>query len=132
MTATRPTARALKLALSFVAAAFLVSVALPLAGCTPTPPNEAPGIAGTVTSLQPGDERPASFLVEGPTQLTGAVMDKASVTVATATLFFDAAGKPTKASGVVVGTKVKVWFDGVVAESYPVQGTAKAVQILGK
>ena len=29
------------------------------------------------------------------------------------------------------GTKVTVWFSGGVAESYPVQGGASAVQILG-
>jgi len=27
---------------------------------------------------------------------------------------------------------VRVWFTGPVAESYPVQGAAQAVQILGK
>ena len=47
-------------------------------------------------------------------------------------MFFDSSGSPTKPSGVGVGTNVRVWFSGAVAESYPVQGTAQAVQILGK
>lgn len=104
-----------------------------LAGCgaggTSLPSTPA-GITGAVTSLVAGDERPASMLVEGPAQPAGAVSDKAQVTVGPATQFFDASGKPAKGSGIKTGTQVKVWFDGAVAESYPVQGTAQAIQIL--
>ena len=61
-----------------------------IAGCAQKLPDAAPGITGTVTSLQPGDGRPASVLVEGGQQPPGAVSDKAQVTIAPGTTFFDA------------------------------------------
>jgi hypothetical protein len=64
-------------------------------------------------------------------QPAGAAPNKAQVTIEPATLFFDAAGKPGKASTIAVGTKVKVWFSGEVSESYPLQGRAQDVQVLG-
>jgi hypothetical protein len=103
-------------------------------GCTPSLPSGPPGITGTVTSIVPGDGRPASLLVEGPRpQPQGAVSDKAHVSIPPATQFFGAqGGRATLAQvgAIAKGTKVRVWFEGAVAESYPVQGSAKAVQIL--
>jgi beta-N-acetylhexosaminidase len=115
--------------------AVLLSLALvagAIAGCAQKLPSTPPGITGTVTNLQPGDGRPASVLVEGVQQPSGAVSDKAQVTIAPGTMFFDGSGQPTEGAGLSVGTKVRVWFEGPVAESYPVQGTALAVQILGE
>jgi len=110
----------------------LAAAAVALVSCAATPPSEPAGITGTVTSLVPGDERPDSILVEAPAAPTSSSANKAQVTITPQTLFFGADRKPAKASGIVVGTKVAVWFEGPVAESYPVQGRAKAVQILGK
>ncbi len=118
-------------AIALLAAIIALSALAVLSGCAPVLPGTPPGITGSVTSFVPGDERPASMLVEGPAQPSGAVSDKAQVTIEPATMFFDAQGKPTKASSIVVGTRVRVWFNGAVAESYPVQGSASAVQILG-
>ena len=122
-----------------VSAAMAVAVllAVMLSGCSggPTVPSEPAGITGSVTSLVAGDGRPASFLVEGGSpQPAGAVSDKANVDVPTSTQFFDAKGEPATLGAIgaiATGTRVKVWFQGAVAESYPVQGSAKAVQILG-
>jgi hypothetical protein len=121
-----------RIMIALLSLALAACVAGPLAGCAPVLPTAPAGITGTVTSLVPGDERPASMMVEGPTQPAGAVSDKAQVTIEPATMFFDAQGKSTKGSSIAVGTQVKVWFQGAVAESYPVQGSASAVQILGK
>ena len=114
-------------------AAILVGV---LTACAPSVPSEPPGITGAVTSLAAGDGRPASFLVEGPNpQPSGAIADKAQVNIPPATMFFGADGNATSLdsiSRIAKGTRVRVWFQGPVAESYPVQGSAKAVQILGK
>lgn len=101
-----------------------------IVGCSPTLPAETPGITGAVTSLVPGDERPASILVEGGTQPEGAVSDKAQVTVVPSTQVFGADGGTAPASAIVQGAQVKVWFEGAIAESYPVQGTAKAIQVV--
>ena len=116
-------------------AACVATVALATAGCAASLPSDPPGITGTVTSLVPGDGRPASISVEGSAQPSGAVSDKAMVTIPPATMFFDAGGEAASLpaiAGIAKGTKVRVWFEGAIAESYPVQGSAKAVQILGK
>lgn len=100
-------------------------------GCAPSLPAEVPGvIVGTVTSLVPGDDRPASILVEEPAPPADGVIDKAQVTIAPSTQVFGPDGAKATASSIVEGATVKVWFEGPVAESYPVQGTAKAIQVL--
>jgi hypothetical protein len=110
--------------------------ALALAACAPTVPSEPPGITGTVSSVVSGDGRPASFLVESTgTPPAGAISDKAQVNIPPSTMFFGQGGKAASLDSIAhiaKGTKVRVWFQGAVAESYPVQGSAKAVQILGK
>ncbi len=121
---------------SLLAAVLLALVAMAtatvLTGCARTLPASTPGITGTITSLLPGEDGPANFLVQGNKQPEGAVSDKAQVTIAPSTMFFDRYGEPTNSRGISVGTRVSVWFDGAVAESYPVQGTALAVQVFGK
>lgn len=116
--------------------ALLLAIALPaLSGCAPTLPSDPPGIVGTVTNTVAGDDRPASISVEATLQPAGAVSDKAFVTIPTSTMFFDAGGRaasPTAVSGIGQGSRVRVWFAGAIAESYPVQGSARAVQILGE
>jgi hypothetical protein len=104
-----------------------------LLGCASSPPTDPIGIRGTITGKEPGDGRPAAITVEGSApQPAGAASDKARVTITPQTRFYDKAGKPGDPAGLVVGANVNVWFEGAVAESYPVQGSAKAVQILGK
>ena len=121
---------------ALVAGALLLAIALPaLGGCSPTLPSDPPGIVGTVTTLVAGDGRPASISVEDTLQPAGAVSDKAAVTIPPSTMFFDAGGGAASLaaiSGIKRGTRVRVWFSGAIAESYPVQGSARAVQILGK
>ena len=120
-----------------LAAAVLASVLL-LSACIspPQPPSEPAGITGSVTSVVAGDGRPASMLVESTgTPVAGAISDKAQVNIPPATMFFGPDGKAAtldSISHIAQGTRVRVWFEGAVAESYPVQGSAKAVQILSK
>lgn len=115
-------------------AIILLCGAFAATACSPSLPSDPPGITGTATSLVAGDGRPASFLVEGAQpQPQGAAADKALVNIPTSALFFDANGSPAtlaKIGAIKQGTKVRVWFEGAVAMSYPVQGSAKAVQIL--
>ncbi|HEY5540277.1 MAG TPA: DUF3221 domain-containing protein [Coriobacteriia bacterium] len=120
-------------------APLLVAVALIVvvtsSACALTPPSEPPGVVGSVTSLASGDGRPASFLVEGTQTPAGAISDKAQVTIPPTTMFFGPDGTAASLDSIAhiaKGTKVRVWFQGAIAESYPVQGSAKAVQILGK
>ena len=123
--------------LASLAAAVLASVLL-LSACIspPQPPSEPAGITGSVTSVVAGDGRPASMLVESTgTPAAGAISDKAQVNIPPATMFFGPEGKAATLDSIMhiaQGTRVRVWFEGAVAESYPVQGSAKAVQILSK
>ncbi len=122
-------------------------------GCaTPTPtPSATPTPAPTTQARGPAPRRHTrhhgrdhllaagtggaaslgSITVEGGEQPEGAVSDKAVVNVTKETAIFDADGKASTPDKLQVGTEVKVWFAGPVAESYPVQGTASAVQITG-
>lgn len=121
--------RRIALASVVLTAVLAIVAALVLTACAPAPPSEAPGIVGVVTSLVPGAERPGSILVEGAAQ-SGAVADKAQVSIGEATQVFAPDGTPAAASTIVSGATVKVWFTGSVAESYPVQGSAKAIQLI--
>ncbi len=127
-----------------MSAAALVALALAVTGCaTATPgtqepsgsvPADTPGITGAITYLAAGTGGAASLgsiTVEGGEQPEGAVSDKAVVKVTKETAIFDADGMASTPDKLQVGTEVKVWFAGPVAESYPVQGTASAVQITG-
>lgn len=102
------------------------------AGCGPSVPTEPAGIEGIATSVDrsSGDEQ-LTVLVEAPAGVdaTGFVSDKASVRVTPDTLVFTPGGSKGDAGLIEVGVGIRVWFDGPVAESYPVQGTARAVQV---
>ena len=123
--------------LASLAAAILASMLL-LSGCfsVPQPPSDPAGITGSVVSIVSGDGRPASMLVENTgTPVAGAISDKAQVTLPPATMFFAPGGEVATLDSIAhiaKGTRVRVWFEGAVSESYPVQGSAKAVQILSK
>ena len=122
------------LAVNVALLALLVLAAVVSTACAPTLPSEPPGITGVVTQLAAGDGRPASITVEGTTQPAGALSDKAAITIPPTALFFDGQGNAASLGAIAhiaKGTKVRVWFNGPVAESYPVQGSAEAVQILG-
>jgi len=96
-------------------------------------PTETPGITGAITYVAAGtDVALGTISVEGGTQPEGAVSDKAVVSVTKQTAIFDASGGKATPADLQVGAEVKVWFTGPVAESYPVQGAAAAVQITGE
>jgi hypothetical protein len=120
----RPTVPALALLLA--AAASLAT------GCGPstTPPDDPAGIVGAITSITPATATDiwGSILVEGGEQPTGAVSDKASVTISDETTIVRD-GVAIGADDLAVGMTVRVWFEGPVAESYPVQGTASFIEV---
>jgi len=111
----------------------LCMTAVALLGCTSSVPAETPGITGSITYAALNQTPPplASITVEGGPQPDGAVSDKAVVAVTEKTAVFDAEGGRTDVTALRVGQQVKVWFTGPVAESYPVQGAASAIQITG-
>lgn len=109
------------LALSLVVAAACASASLP---------TREPDITGTVTHVS--DDRSTILVEERPQAQSGSA--KASVRITTSThLWRDPGAKaaPSAAlmSDIALGSAVRVWFDGPVAMSYPVQAKAGDIVI---
>jgi hypothetical protein len=114
----------------------LIYLLLAIAGCTSTvaPPQGNPAIRGTITSRNAGagDDRVGSILVEGQVEADTS-FDKASIAITAKTRIFEQVGpelRPTTFEALQMGRPVAAWFDGPVAESYPVQATASDIVIL--
>lgn len=119
-----------RLHLVVLAAALLLSAGM--AGCGPSVPEEPPGIEGVATSVdRSAGEGQLTVLVEVPAGVdaVGFVSDKASVRVLPERLVFAPDGSEGDIGLIEEGVGIRVWFEGPVAESYPVQGTAGAVQV---
>jgi hypothetical protein len=115
-----------KLCLVFIAAALLLLAA----ACGER--SDVIGIRGEVTNITTGKN--TVILVEGKVA-DDTIYDKASVTVNPDTRILSMKdGKETEASleDIKLFDTVEVVFTGPVAESYPVQGSAKLVRILNK
>jgi hypothetical protein len=101
-------------------------------GDNPTPAIP-PAIRGNITNLNvAGGEVLGSILVEGAIE-NGTAFDKAAITISSQTRLFELAGqerRPVTFEALQVGQQVEAWFDGPVAESYPVQARASEVVIL--
>jgi hypothetical protein len=108
-------------------------LALVLVSCADRAPSRAPDIVGQITrattSVVDGARR-INILVEAvPTDLSGSA--KALVTVDRSTRIFRANANVTaRVEDLLAGATVSVWFEGPVAESYPVQGRAGTLLIM--
>ncbi len=107
-------------------------LALVLVSCADRAPSRAPDIIGQITrattSVVDGSRR-ITILVEAvPNDLSGSA--KALVTVDRSTRIFHANAVAAKVEDLLPGTTVSVWFEGPVAESYPVQGRAGTLLIM--
>jgi hypothetical protein len=97
---------------------------------SPSAPPAAPGdITGAVRDVRRSTAGPAVLLVVADDPAAGQV-DRAWVTVTPATAVWTAKGRRGDAGDLKRGEVVAVWFDGPVAESYPVQAKAGAIRIL--
>jgi hypothetical protein len=117
----------------------IIPLALLIAGimaCTPpdtveTLSRQPPSIRGTITSVeraQTSVQRSSLRIEERPDQASGD--DKALVTLAEGTLLYERrAGELARITidSVQTGWLAEAWFEGPVAESYPVQATASLV-----
>ena len=113
-------------------------LALVLAGCAaekataPGIPVTPAGITGRITSISANGAYRGTIRVESdPTTPSG---PKALVTVTGETAIYRIIQTPVSTAetdfrGFDVGQWVRVWFDGPVLESYPVQGSAGTVVI---
>jgi hypothetical protein len=105
-------------------------------GCTPTDTIEAisrrpPSIRGTVTAVeraQTSVQRSSLRIEESPDQASGD--SKAQVSLVESTLLYERKGGEfarISIDSVRTGWLAEAWFEGPVAESYPVQATASLV-----
>lgn len=116
-------------AIALALAALLIAGTI--TGCAAdAPPDADAGIIGSITSMDHLINGELSMLVEGGPQAAGALSDKAQVAVTTDTRIFDARGKRIGMDALKAGLGVRVWFTGPVAESYPIQGEAAAIQLV--
>ena len=105
------------------------STAQPAPSAT-APPSIPAGITGTIHQLtRDADSGQTVILVVDDGAIQGAV-DRASVKVTSDTVVWMLKGGTGTAADLGPGQMVSVWFDGPVAESYPVQATAADIRIL--
>jgi len=91
-------------------------------------PTEQPGIRGVITKADSTAGSSYILVEENPADASGS--NKASVRIMDQTKIYRRSGSSVeKVSGtaLTIGKQVSVWFEGPVAESYPVQGSASVV-----
>lgn len=106
---------------------------LPASPSPSAPPSGAADITGVVSDLTPGgDAATVTFLVVADPDVAGSY-DRAWVRVTVETTIWSQTGEDRNqltADDLEDEQRVAVWFTGPVAESYPVQATAGAVEVL--
>jgi len=104
------------------------STAQPASSAT-APPSTPADITGTIHDLTMNDATGLpTLLVVDDGAIKGSV-DRASVTVTAGTVVWQLKGGKGTAADLGAGQMVSVWFDGPVAESYPVQAKAGVIRI---
>jgi len=92
--------------------------------------KDSVGIRGEITELLYDNEgKVAAVLVEGKVE-SDTSFDKARVGIAKDTVILKTNGQELEPEELQEGMKVEVVFQGPIAESYPVQGRAKAIRVL--
>lgn len=102
----------------------LLLVACTLRSEGPRLPSEAPGVEGPIERIESEQGRPRILI--GPPHEAGAE-GQAWVTLTEKSTLLRAKGKgyeTLKPADLTPGTKVRVWFDGPVLKSLPLQGSA--------
>jgi len=87
------------------------------------------GVAGRIIKIiNKETEDEITILVENESENNGAEYDKASVKITDDTIIYD--GEGSKIETFELGQYVRVFFEGEVMESYPVQGLARQINIV--
>lgn len=107
----------------------LIVVACGGGGTTePAIPTTAPYMSGRITSVVQSGAFAGTIRVESiPSNANAGLKALAKVDAVTVVLSVD--GKAGEFRSLAVGQWVRLWFDGAIAESFPVQGTAGTVKI---
>jgi hypothetical protein len=112
-----------------------ITLMLNLVGCmkaSNSKNEEKTGIRGLITKVLMDDNKIVSaIMVEGKAE-SDTIHDKAKVGIEKGTkITKDNAGQKLSASELKEGMKVEIVFEGPVMESYPVQGKAKSIKVIG-
>jgi len=127
--------RKIILSLLFVLSAVLV-IACSADGANDEP-NDSPdddstfveyGVAGTIEEIESGENQEGIRIHVVGNENNGATYDNAWVTVSEDTVVY--ANEETNYEVLKTGDYVNVFFTGDVAESYPVQATARQINII--
>ena len=107
----------------------LAAIAVALTACSLSPPDSEPDIGGPVSQVTESGPGSGSFLVE-ETGVDGGSANAAVVRVdeGTTILLEDGDGY-SPGDFAAIGGEVHVWFEGPVAESWPLQATAGTVVV---
>lgn len=104
----------------------IVLLAVVLASCAERAPARVPDITGQITRAIDGPERVTLLIEAVPSDVSGS--PKAMVTVDRSTRLFHA-NASAGMQDLILGATVSVWFEGPVAESYPLQAKAGTLLI---
>lgn len=116
-----------------VAAVLVVAAAIALTGCvTPVPPDTDPSIRGVITDITPGGEGGIILVVWHESLGEMYDLDSIAASVDENTEVFDRDGKLIEFADLEVRDVVDVWVTGPIAESYPPQGRADALRVIGE
>ena len=97
-------------------------------GGAPTEPKTAPYMAGRITSVTQASTFSGSIRVEAiPSSPNAGLKAVARIDGVTTVLLIDS--KEGEFRSLAVGQWVRLWLDGEILESYPVQGVAGTVKI---
>lgn len=91
-------------------------------------PDSEPGIRGVITKADSGAGSSYILVEENPGETAGS--QKASVRMNDQTQIYRRSGSSLEKispSALAISKTVSIWFEGPVAESYPVQGAAAVV-----
>jgi hypothetical protein len=139
--ASMSTPRSALPSLLLAATALIVCVLLASGCATTTVPDAPPSIRGVVTSVEPGEAGSGSIRVvwtEDPAVGARTEQDAAQVAITPETELLRRVGEGTDATyesiefaQLEAGDVVEVWFEGPVAESYPVQANGDVLAVIG-
>lgn len=88
------------------------------------------GVAGSITeiTLSTTDNNLGTIFVEGDLETNGATYDKAYVTVTEDTVIY--INEEMSFEDLAEGQYVEIFFEGAAMESYPVQATARQINVI--
>lgn len=116
-----------------LAALAVVALGTLLTACSPVPPDIEPTVRGVITQITPGADGTGTILIVWHESLGEARdLDSISATIGEGSDVFDRDGNVIDFADLRVRDVVDAWVTGPIAESYPPQGTADAVRVIGE